>query len=388
MAPIVPEKWRHVGFRPSKSPGVAQCASFMYLPGGYDIQEEAGERADLGTALHELFYDRVFPGLDIDEFHMSHYAQKHQVDVDGHLGIKWRALKMQKYWEELKEFYPNPSREQTLQIVLPNGYPLSGTPDMLQDNGDYACILDLKTGETDIGYKAQLMTYALMYKRMYGTQEFYLTIFNPVKDYFQTWLVKAPELEEWEREIVRKMEVCGKEFRRGPLCRYCPNLTTCEAHRREIALYSPALTAEFDKITPAQIQGMRPVIQAMEQVVKHYKETERALLEQHGAIDLGDGYELTLATRFKKDYDVVKCLPVLEELGASLDQIYQSLHLTSESLENLCRMIAPPRGKGKMIQRAKARLKEAGAFTERAEKYSTLRQKQLPPDIQEGEVDG
>lgn len=379
-------------YRPSMSPGVAQCASFMWRPAGLDIREEPGERADLGTALHALFYSHVYPRRIIDDFTLAHVADQHQVEVSGYEGITWRARKMEKEWAQLQEFYLDAQREKLIGYTLPNGKRNEGTPDLWSLIGDTpatmsACVLDLKTGESDTDHKAQLLDYCLIIHKVHGIQDFYASIFNPVQDLYETWHFTLDDILAWEKELLRKMTVAGTEFRTGPMCRYCPNLVICPAHRRAVMPYltMPEGKKELPlhlKVTPAVIREVRPVMQHLARVVEAYKEIERGLLEQYGVLDLGEGYELALATRYKKVYDVPKSMPILEKMGIGQERIIASLRLTTEAVEELAATVAPPRQKGKTVQLAKDLLKGGDAFYEKAETYTTVRRRQLPPPVE------
>lgn len=378
-------------YRPSMSPGVSQCASYMMRPEGLDIQEEAGERADLGTALHELFYSHVYPRRVIDDFTLAQLADRHQVDVDGYEGISWRARKMEKQWGFLQEFYLNARREEKIGYMLPNGKPNEGTPDLwtlLGDEGsESACVLDLKTGLSDEDHRSQLLDYCLIIHKTTGVEDFYASVFNPMQDYYETWHWTLADVLAWEKELLRKMTVVGKEFRTGKACRYCPNLLNCPAHLKAVVpYYKPDRAADgplmVRKITPEVIREVRPLMQHLAKVVDAYKDIERGILEQFGTIDLGDGHELALATRFKKVYDASKSIPVFEKMGLGQERVIQSLRLTTEAVEELAAMVAPPRAKGKTIQLAKSLLKGADAFYEKAEPYTQVRRKQLPPPVE------
>lgn len=377
-------------YRPSMSPGVSQCASFMWRPDGLDIREEAGERADLGTALHELFYSHVYPRRIIDDFTLAQLADRHQVEVDGYEGITWRARKMEKEWQQLREFYLEARREEKIGYALPNGRKNEGTPDAWSIVGEgldrYACVLDLKTGEADYDHRSQLLDYCLIIHKVHGIDEFYASVFNPIQDYYETWHWSSRDIEAWERELLRKMACAGKEFRTGPLCKVCPNLTLCPAHRRAILPFytppaggKPGSLPTHLKVTPEIIREVRPMMQHLAKVVGTYQELERGLLEQYGTIDLGEGYELALGTRYKKTYDVPRALPVFSKMGIPQDRILQALKLTSTAVEELAATVAPPRGKGKTVQLAKDLLKGADAFRETPETYTQVRRKQLPP---------
>ncbi len=375
-------------FRPSMAPGVSQCASYMMRPDGLDIREEPGERADLGTALHDLFYSHVYPRRIIDAFTLAQLADRHQVDVDGYEGVTWRARKMEKQWTQLQDFYLDAHREEKIGYMLPNGLPNEGTPDawnvITEDTHRYACVLDLKTGLTDQDHRAQLMDYCLILYKVHGIEEFYASVFNPVQDYYETWHWTLTEILGWEKELIRKMTVVGKEFRSGPACRWCPNLIRCPAHLDAVKpYYQPDNAGQrqiaVQKITPETIRQVRPVMQHLAKVLEAYKDIERAMLDQFGTIELGNGQELALGTRYKKVYDVPKSIPVFEKMGIGMERVLQSLRLTSEAVEELAATVAPPRAKGKTIQLAKDLLKGSDAFHEKAEAYTVVRRKQLPP---------
>jgi hypothetical protein len=120
-------------------------------------------------------------------------------------------------------------------------------------------------------------------------------------------------------------------------------------------------------------------MQHLAKVLEAYKDIERAMLDQFGTIELGNGQELALGTRYKKVYDVPKSIPVFEKMGIGMERVLQSLRLTSEAVEELAATVAPPRAKGKTIQLAKDLLKGSDAFHEKAEAYTVVRRKQLPP---------
>lgn len=367
----------NIKFRPSKAPGFMQCASYCLEPERpYKLVESDKEMefATLGTACHEVFSDLIVKKIKVTEENLMEIAEKYNVPYEGYMGLARKGFLMERKWiENLARFFTNPVSEEKISFPLPNGEVNEGTPDLYQLNGDYALLLDLKSGETDLDYTAQLMTYALILYRIHeatGLNTFYLYLWAPVIDSYFGIQVNGSDLEAFEKQIVEKWEKVGKEYKTGPWCSYCDTIEVCPQHRRAFL----KMEDQVKEITVEQIAEARPIIKAMQKIVELYEKTEKALLEKYGTIDLGDGHELFYNTIMRDTLDVPKTIQVLsDDFNIPLNTIGPHLKLTKAAVNEIGGDAAPARQKTKFRKQIIETLKEKGAVTEAITKKRQVR---------------
>lgn len=364
-------------FRPSKAPGFMQCPSYiMEYERPYQLLEsdESMEFANLGIACHDLFAQLIVPGEKVTQENILPFCEKHNVEYEGFMGLARKAFLMEKKWQEnLAKFFIGAQSEQFVSAQLSNGETVQGTPDLFKLHGEYALILDLKSGETDLDYTYQLMTYALILYKLHGAaglETFYLYMWAPVIDSYIGIEITGADLEAFEVELIEQWQKVGKEFKPGPWCGYCDNLEVCPSHRNAFL----QMEDQVSKITIDNIAQARPIIQAMKKIVEKYENTEKALLEKYPVIDLGDGHELYHQTIMKKSFSAPKVVETLsKDFGIGLDKIGPHLKITKKAIEEISGDNAPPRGKTKYRKEVIESLVANGAATETITKRRSVR---------------
>ncbi len=176
-----------------------------------------------GDAGHEVMAQHVM-GVDPD---IEAIARKHSVDPDE---LRRMYARGKKAWEEVKQWFPNPSAEHRLEGLLPGGarkITLRGTADLVQLVGQVA-VLDWKFGWAPTVHPKQLKSYS--YLAMENAEDF------PDDGHvigIEAWLrvgelrvhrFSRKELFEHEYAIVQQIERIGTQY--GPsddACKYCPH---------------------------------------------------------------------------------------------------------------------------------------------------------------------
>lgn len=368
-----------INFRPSKAPGFMQCPGYCMEPERpYELIEsdKSLEFATLGTACHDVFSTLIVKQKKISNDLLIPFCEKYNVPFDGFMGLARKAYLMEKKWNEnLAQFFTNPITEKKIKGKLPNGVVYEGTPDLHQLNGDYALVLDLKSGETDLDYKFQLLTYCLLIYReniATGLNTFYCYVWSPVIDSYVGFKVSEEELLSFEKELCKQFELVGKRYKSGPWCSYCDMLEICPQHRRAFL----KLETQLPIITVEQIAATRPIIKSMEKLIELYDATEKALLEKYGSIDLGDGHELCYKTVMKDTLDAPKTLQVLmEKFSIPPEKIGPHMKLSKTAVNEVASENAPPRGKTKYTKLVIDTLRDSGAITEVITKKRQVRRK-------------
>jgi hypothetical protein len=366
-----------VNFRPSKAPGFMQCPGYCMEPErSYKLldSDKSLEFATLGTACHDVFSSVIVKQIKVTNEILVPFCEKYNVPFEGFMGLARKAYLMEKKWNEnLAQFFSDPVTERKLKAKLPNGYEYEGTPDIYQLNGDYALILDLKSGETDLDYKYQLMTYCLLLYRQNvttGLNTFYCYIWSPVIDSYNGFKISEDDLLAFEKELCKQFELAGKQYKSGPWCSFCDMIEVCPSHRRAFL----QLESQVPQITVEQIATTRPIIKAMQKIIDLYDATEKALLEKYGKIPLGDGHELYQQTVLKDTLDAPKALQILmEDFSIPPEKIGPHMKLSKTAVTEVASENAPPRGKTKYTKLVIETLRDKGAITEVVTKKRQVR---------------
>lgn len=374
----------NLDLRPSKVPGFCQCPGFAVVadkPYRIIASDEDMKPATLGTALHAVFRDYITQNKATNAQNLAPYIEKYNVPYEGYMGLRRKAMVMEQNWgKHMAQFFNKPYREREVGYKIEGERVLKGTPDLFQLMGEYAMVLDLKTGEVDLDHMKQLETYALILFRLYentGLQEVYCYQWNPVLESYNGVKFTAKQLEEFEKflmsqatKITNKYPDVCLEYKIGVWCGYCENVEVCPAHRRAFMQVEQMVP----KITVEQISTVRPIIKAMGKIIKMYEDTEKALLTKYGTINLGNGYMLAYNDRHDRGYDVPATIRILsKDFGVPTDVIAKHLSIKSSSIDAIAKEIAPQGGKGKKIKEVKEHLEKNDAVFEKITKVRTLR---------------
>lgn len=134
-----------------------------------------------------------------------------------------------------------------------------GTMDAAKARMIRAHIIDLKMGEgvqVFAEMNPQLMLYALAfyltYGWMYAIEDFVLTVFQPLLQHVDSWVISVADLLKWGEEVVRPKAIAalapGAPFQAGEWCRFCPIRRTC-MHRAKSVF--AAVAGEMDDLDDA-----------------------------------------------------------------------------------------------------------------------------------------
>lgn len=301
-----------ISYRPSRAPGFAKCPSYVETPEVEVVTTIPA--AGVGNAIHEVFEKYIVPNKLYNDDVLKKLATKYNVEVDGYSGIKRKLFQLSEKWQDkAAKFFDSPKTEVFMKYTLSNGIVLQGTADLLQIHETFAVIGDLKTGESEqTDYIPQLKDYALLAMRKFASnpiQKFFLFVFNPVLDHYDVQAFTREEIEDHEKYIVNRMELVGRTFEPGSQCGWCPNLVTCKAHKAGVDAFLQEENKDvMYKLTPELIGQIRPDVQYLRKMIAIYDETEKALLEKEGVLNLGDGTELFFREEGRKtyNYQVVK----------------------------------------------------------------------------------
>jgi hypothetical protein len=375
-----------IALRPSLAPVAKICPSAMFRDAARpEIRTAALEAfSNSGTALHAVFKDIIYKGLPVTQEALIPYCDRFNVTMDGYFGILWRAKQVAEKWEKVAQFYQNAQLEQTISCTLKNGYVLSGTPDLFAINADFGVIFDLKTGEGGYDYFAQVEMYALILHKKYGAlgvKEYFAGLFYPMLEKYTNRKISAEYLDELEDSWCKRIDLAGVSYVMGPMCAICPRLVSCQAIIRTIDPLAAELRIERE-ITPYDIAKFRPGIKVMERIVERFKEVEKALLEQFGIIDLGDGYELFMKEDFADKLRPVESWRILtEEYKIPPEEIIKQLKFTKSAVKESARVISVPRDRNRGLAVTQTRiiksLEEQGAIEKVPRREVSMRPKAI-----------
>lgn len=354
-----------IRLRPSMGPIAKNCPASMFMPRSVpQIIDPPNAAMATGTALHEIFKDLVYPGHEISNDGLEDYCLRHNVVMDGFYGIGWRARQMAEKWAKVSQWYQDSELEVSLHVTLDNGFVLSGTPDLFKVYGDYAVVFDLKTGLSDMNYFPQVEIYAMMLWKMnaaLGLKEVHVALFSPMLEKYESKRLSADYLAGVEREYIAAMEVAETRFCVGNHCRYCKRLTSCPAIRQQVEVILNEFSSGEKEIQPEDIARARPIVKAMGAMVAQYEATEKAIVERLKVVPIDGGYELALQKVEKKSYLPVPTYALLTKEGVPADKVLEGMQITSESIDDLAGIVAPPRKKGATQKRIKEELMTLGA---------------------------
>lgn len=357
--------FKHIALRPSLAPVAKQCPSAMYVdPAHPEIRTVEGMVfSATGTALHDVFKEIIYPGLPLTEAALLPFVERHQVVMEGYFGILWRAKRLEERWKKVAQWYQGATLEQRISCTLSNGYELAGTPDLVQitDKG-FGLVLDLKSGEKEMDYMAQVELYALIaWKRnqALGVNEFYGAIFAPMLDKYHNEKITAERLAWVEEFWVKAMAFAGVQYVMGPMCAVCPRLLTCPAMVKSV----DPMVAEVRsgrEITALDIKAWRPTAKYLKTILERYEEVERALVEHMGTIDLGDGMELYLKTAMEDKLKPVETYHVLTgEFRIPPEKVLENMKVSKEGVKEAARAIAQARSRENGIGATQVKIMKA-----------------------------
>lgn len=158
----------------------------------------------------------------------------------------------------------------------------------------------------------------------------------------------------------------------GPHCQYCPRAHECEA--REVYMRS-AVNAIADipdlaaLAVPEALAELWDQSRALKRALETYEKAVDIAIDQHGAIELGDGRKLAHGIKNIDTIEPTKAWPVLRSHGLGKDEIESAIKLSKTALLDAVSKKVP-RGEKK---RAKADLVTAldlaGAIDRKVLKY-------------------
>jgi hypothetical protein len=226
--------------RASSVPLLLKCG--QSIRGEIAVKERA-EAAIVGTIVHHLLADYVFPdGTDIAP---EELCERHEVDSEEPLRLLAYGRQA---WDTLKKKHPVPVVEKQLQITLedgaggeplpeaqrkagfsraPNLLTITGTADVLAMTQDECRVVDWKSGRVRSDHWAQLATYGLLGAHAMGVQRATVTLVWLRYGEYETRHLDSEALAYHADQI--RAAVASREFVIGEHCTYCPRRATCPA---------------------------------------------------------------------------------------------------------------------------------------------------------------
>jgi hypothetical protein len=332
-----------------------------------------------------VFKDRIYPAQPVTDADLAPYIERYNLELEGYYGIGWRARKVAEKWAPLAGFYENAKLEQTITATLANGFVLTGTPDLWNVFSEFGVVFDLKTGEKDLDAIPQVELYALILHKRFaalGVKEWYVAQFNPMLDKYTNIKISAAQLDELEKFWVAHQTRAGISYVIGPMCAFCPRMNSCPAIIKSIDPLCAEMRADRE-VGPYDIAKFRPAIQVMKKMVEMFELAQKALLEKHGIIDLGDGYELYLKEDFQDKLKPLESWNILtsEPFNIPAERILAELSMPKGAVKGAVRAIAVPRhrekGLGVMQKKVLDALAASGAVEKVIRKEVSIRPKAI-----------
>jgi hypothetical protein len=159
-------------------------------------------------------------------------------------------------------------------------------------------------------------------------------------------------------------------------------MNSCPAIIKSIDPLCAEMRADRE-VGPYDIAKFRPAIQVMKKMVEMFELAQKALLEKHGIIDLGDGYELYLKEDFQDKLKPLESWNILtsEPFNIPAERILAELSMPKGAVKGAVRAIAVPRhrekGLGVMQKKVLDALAASGAVEKVIRKEVSIRPKAI-----------
>lgn len=255
-----------------------------------------------------------------------------------------------KMWPQLTALNPLPVSAGTPLWVT---WSLSGTPDIVS----LGRVMDWKSGWKDMDYTPQMWGYGYLV----GSSEA-IVIWLRFRAYD---IVPIPSRAEVVATIDEKVEKIGKAWNPGEHCGYCHGKLECAAYEEYRSHCVNALTEwkAQQPVTAEQLASLVPQAVALKKVLEEFESYKRSWVDQHGALPLGDGYQLEFGERHLEAIDAKMAWgAIVEEVG--LDEMGSLVKIGKQALEKAVKAKAPKGEKAEVWRQFMRALREAGATSE------------------------
>ncbi len=205
--------------RPSNIGIVLKCS--QSISDGILVESDDAA-ARLGTAVHDWAADLV---RGSDPASPRHYAASLHVDPDD---CSMLCSLLAECWESLRDKFPNPQVEQTLDDFGELG--IGGTLDVNSVVGNQLRVLDWKSGRKSSDHGDQMRAYGYIGLLAHPECDSVSATVVYVRDReAETLHFTRAELDRWYAGCVRRINNSKKVYRAGEHCAYCPRGADCPA---------------------------------------------------------------------------------------------------------------------------------------------------------------
>lgn len=315
--------------RASAVPRFIKCPASGQEP-SLDIISSS-EPAELGNGIHEYSKEYVIGGTP----NLREIIDKHNIEGEDIYILK---SQFHKIWNAMAEHFPEPQTEVKMEDKEND---LDGTMDIVSFGHDMICVADLKSGWLNMDYWPQIKTYAWLAINGTKYEKVYCCFFWLRTGEYEGKYFTGQQLQEHVDEINKNREPkMINSYQQGEWCGYCRQLESCPLLKKALTLWEDKMPVV---LTPEKIKQYRPVVSMLEAKIKAYKGAEKAFVAKNGAIDMGNGTELTQNLVIKKELNIQKAhRDILEYISA--DELLSCLKCTNKDLEKII-MSKAERGK-------------------------------------------
>jgi hypothetical protein len=329
---------------------------------------ESGEAAANGTAAHELLQDLPIRGF-IDFGAVDTVAKKHGADTNE---VRMLCAMATKIWPEIAASFEGASTEVEIIIGLTESVELSGHIDAVLIAGNVARALDWKTGHKDSDYSEQLKAYGmLLFHKHPELTEVTVTAVWVRTAHVETYTMKRKGAVAWIEMVLNTVVKWDGVYRPSETnCAHCKRSHECAAAnalvRRDVAAFTDQqlVAAAESQLATMQPDEIVSLLQKAKLVSKYAERVSQAIKShvlRNGDI-VGNETRLTIEIQNKRELDVVKTWPILEESGFTDKDFAEVIDISVSRLEAHVAKRAG-RGNGASAKRdLQAKLDAAGAI--------------------------
>jgi hypothetical protein len=245
----------------------------------------------------------------------------------------------------------------------------------LQEPGTVV-IWDWKTGSTSREYRQQTRGYAILAQQYWATDRAIRVVTAWVRDAMVDVEDFDPvELAVWVGSVHEALEHPDRYGPSPETCEFCPRAHECDARMARAqadAIVLSDLHNKLETLTPQQLACLKPRADMLKQVLAGYEEALKDAVRKAGSLPTGDGRELYMDRRVRKEIrlgeawgPLYRAFGILtQDVGELLAAIMPALELHRPKLEYLVSAAAPRGQKGKAREQLMADLEAAGAVVE------------------------
>jgi hypothetical protein len=319
--------------RSSKLPLFMSCPNSVLNPDGLLEVEREFEAAETGTLIHRLAEAYIQEGSDDIDF----YADRLRM-LDGYDRAHDLFPNIQRVWKMASKVFDQPQLEAYLEADIARDFRITGHIDVSEAFEDCAYVLDWKTGRVRDDHYHQMAGYAyLVWKNQFPAP---LTHSDKDLEYvvhctvcycddgsLYKYSFTGHQLVAWAIDVHNQAQRARYVYNKR--CVYCPQNTECEGYKAKVTTAVATVTATdaVEKLRDMSDEDRADALQKLkivESAVKEFRTAIKDDVRANGPMDTGDGREYVIKKTNKRNLNVAKALPVLNN------------HLTPEELYDVC----------------------------------------------------